>query len=100
MPPGAAPVFGLCIGHPLPGREGEVKPRLPQAAVLHRETYNAEDAAHRAAYDPRLEAFSRRQEMAGSTWTQRVVARLGTFRALHGREKLKEKSIALGFPLR
>jgi nitroreductase len=100
LPPGAAPVFGLCIGYPLPGREGEVKPRLPQDAVLHRETYDAADGAHRAAYDPRMEDFSRRQEMAGSSWTQRVIARLGTFKALHGREKLKEKIIALGFPLR
>jgi len=100
LPPGAAPVFGLCVGHALPGREGAVKPRLPQAAVLHHETYDADDAGLRAAYDPRMEEFSRRQEMAGSTWTQRVIARLGTFKALHGREKLKEKIIALGFPLR
>ncbi|MEO3473790.1 NADPH-dependent oxidoreductase [Roseomonas sp. CAU 1739] len=100
LPPGAAPVFGLCVGHVLPGREGEVKPRLPQDAVLHHETYDADDAGHRAVYDPRMEAFSRRQEMAGSTWTQRVILRLGTFAALHGREKLKEKIIALGFPLR
>ena len=77
-----------------------MKPRLPQPAVLHHETYDADDAAHRAAYDPRLEEFSRRQEMAGSTWTQRVIARLGTFRALSGRDKMKEKIIALGFPLR
>lgn len=100
LPPGAAPVFGLCIGYAQEGREGEVKPRLPQDAVLHHETYDADDAGHRAAYDPRMEEFSRRQEMAGSTWTQRVIARLGTFRALSGRDKLKEKIIALGFPLR
>jgi nitroreductase len=100
LPPGAAPVFGLCVGHVPAGREGEVKPRLPQAAVLHRETYDADDAGHRAAYDPRMEDFSRRQEMAASSWTQRVIARLGTFKALHGREMLKEKVKALGFPLR
>lgn len=100
LPPGAAPVFGLCIGYAQEGREGEVKPRLPQQAVLHRETYDAEDAAHRAAYDPRLEDFSRRQEMAASNWTQRVIARLGSFRALSGRDKLKEKIVGLGFPLR
>ena len=100
LPPGAAPVFGLCIGKAVAGREGEVKPRLPQAAVLHRETYDAADAGHRAAYDPRMEAFSRRNEMAGSTWTQRVILRLRSFAALHGRDKLKEKLIALGFPLR
>lgn len=100
LPPGAAPVFGLCVGHALPGREGEVKPRLPQAAVLHHETYDAEDGAHRAAYDPRMAEFSRRNEMADQTWSQRVIARLGTMKALSGRDRLKEKLIALGFPLR
>lgn len=100
LPPGAAPVFGLCVGHALPGREGEVKPRLPQAAVLHHETYDAEDGAHRAAYDPRMAEFSRRNEMADQTWSQRVIARLSTMKALSGRDRLKEKLIALGFPLR
>jgi nitroreductase len=100
LPPGAAPVFGLCVGHALPGREGEVKPRLPQAAVLHHETYDAEDGVHRAAYDPRMAEFSRRNEMADQTWSQRVIARLGTMKALSGRDRLKEKLIALGFPLR
>ncbi|MBR0674155.1 NADPH-dependent oxidoreductase [Neoroseomonas soli] len=100
LPPGVAPVFGLCVGHALPGREGEVKPRLPQEAVLHHETYDANDAGHRAAYDPRLAEFSRRNEMLGDTWTQRVIARLGTMKALHGRDRLKDALVALGFPLR
>jgi nitroreductase len=100
LPPGVAPVFGLCVGHAAPGREGEVKPRLPQEAVLHRETYDADDRAHRAAYDPRLADFSRRNEMLGDTWTQRVISRLGTMKALSGRDKLKDALIALGFPLK
>lgn len=100
LPPGVAPVFGLCVGYALPGREGEVKPRLPQDAVLHHEKYDADDARHRAAYDPRMAEFSRRNEMQGDTWTQRVIARLGTMKALHGRDKLKDALIALGFPLR
>lgn len=100
LPPGATPVFGLCLGYALPGREGEVKPRLPQEAVLHRETYDADDRAHRAAYDPRLAAFSKRNEMQGDGWTQRVISRLGTMKALAGRDKLKDALIALGFPLK
>ncbi|MBR0682393.1 NADPH-dependent oxidoreductase [Roseomonas eburnea] len=100
LPPGVAPVFGLCVGYALPGREGEVKPRLPQAAVLHHETYDADDAGHRAAYDPRLADFSRRNEMLGDTWTQRVISRLGTLGALRGRDRLKDALVALGFPLR
>ncbi len=100
LPKGVAPVFGLCVGHAAPGREGQVKPRLPQEAVLHHGTYDADDAGHRAAYDPRMTEFSRRNEMAADSWTQRVIARLGTLRALHGRDKLKEALIGLGFPLR
>jgi nitroreductase len=101
LPPGVAAVFGLCVGHAAPGREGEVKPRLPQGAVLHHERYDADDAAHRAAYDPRLAAFSRRNEMGGAdSWTQRVIARLGTMKALAGRDRLKEALVSLGFPLK
>ena len=100
LPGGAAPVFGLCVGHALPGREGEVKPRLPQDAVLHRERYDANDAGHRAAYDPRMADFSARHEMGPTTWTQRVIARLGTMKALNGRDRLKDALVALGFPLR
>jgi len=100
LPPGATPVFGLCVGHALPGREGAVKPRLPQEAVLHRERYDANDAPHRAAYDPRMAEFSARHEMGATTWTQRVIARLGTIKALNGRDRLKDALVALGFPLR
>jgi len=100
LPPGATPVFGLCVGHALPGREGEVKPRLPQAAVLHRDRYDANDAGHRAAYDPRMADFSAKNEMGPTTWTQRVIARLGTMKALNGRDRLKDALIGLGFPLR
>jgi nitroreductase len=34
-------VFGMCVGHPDQARPAEVKPRLAQAAVLHREHYDA-----------------------------------------------------------
>jgi nitroreductase len=100
LPPGATPVFGLCVGHALPGREGAVKPRLPQGAVLHRDRYDADDRGLRAAYDPRLADFSARHEMGPTTWTQRVIARLGTMKALNGRDRLKDALVALGFPLR
>jgi nitroreductase len=100
LPPGATPVFGLCVGYAAPGREGEVKPRLPQEAVLHRERYDADDAGHRAAYDPRMADFSARNEMGPTTWSQRVIARLGTMKALNGRDRLKDALVALGFPLR
>jgi len=101
LPPGAAVVFGLCVGYAKPESAAEVKPRLPQSVILHRDRYTYEtEAQERAAYDARLEAFSRRHEMSAYTWTQRVVARMATIKALNGRERLKDALIALGFPLR
>lgn len=101
LPPGAMGVFGLCVGHAETTKLAEVKPRLPQPAILHRERYDsAAEAAHRAGYDSALGAFSARNEMAAYRWTERVLARLGRVSALNGRDGLKEALRALGFPLR
>ena len=40
LPRGTAPVVGLVVGRPDPACPGRVKPRLPQAVVLHHETYD------------------------------------------------------------
>jgi nitroreductase len=101
MPSGAGPVFGLCIGYAKPEAAGEVKPRLPQEVVLHHNRYStAMEDAGRAAYDKRLEAFSRRHEMAAYTWTQRVINRMAKLNALTGRDRMKDAFRALGFPMR
>ena len=101
LPSGAGAVFGLCIGYPKPESAGEVKPRLPQEVVLHHDRYStAAEAEGRAIYDKRLEAFSRRHEMAAYTWTQRVIGRMAKLNALTGRDRMKDAFRALGFPLR
>lgn len=101
LPPGVMGVFGLCVGHAREGAEGEVKPRLPQAVVLHHGRYDsANERVERAAYDTRMEAFTARNEMAKSNWTQRVISRLGTLKALSGRDKMRAAIEAIGFPLR
>lgn len=102
LPPGAGVVFGLCVGYARPESAGEIKPRLPQDVVLHRERYSIEpEKREQANYDARLGAYSARNEMAGaSNWTTRVIARMSTIKALNGREKLKDALISLGFPLR
>lgn len=100
LPPGVVGVFGLCIGHAAPGVTNEVKPRLPQAAVLHHGTYShAEEPAHVAAYDQKLSDFSSRFEMAQTTWSGRVLNRMGKLRGMSGREKLSSVLKAMGFPL-
>lgn len=101
LPPGTMGVFGLCVGYPKPGAESAVKPRLSQRVVLHRERYaTADEATLRADYDARLDAYSRRYEMAATTWTKRVIARIGKIAALSGRDTLRASLERLGFPLR
>ena len=41
LPPEVFAVFGMCLGTPDPAHPAEVKPRLPQPAVLHLERYDA-----------------------------------------------------------
>jgi nitroreductase len=101
LPPGTVCVFGLCVGYAKPGAESSVKPRLPQPAILYTDKYvTAEDGRHRAAYDAELSRYSKAHEMSQYSWTERVLGRLGTIKALSGRDKLKAALEALGFPLR
>jgi len=101
LPQGVVGVFGLCVGYPAPGVTNEVKPRLPQAAILHHGTYgHADEPAHVAAYDEKLSAFSGRFEMAQTTWSGRVLNRMGKLKGLAGRERLSGVLKAMGFPLR
>jgi nitroreductase len=100
LPPQAFVVFGLCVGRPAEGAEGEVKPRLPQAAVLHRERYDASADRERTAYDAEMDRFSRRQEMQATTWTARVLNRLGPIKSMNGRERLRTTLAKLGFEVR
>lgn len=101
LPKGTMAVFGLCVGYADPKAEAEVKPRLPQSVVLHRETYGSEDEqTKRAAYDAEMSAFSSRNDMADDNWTQRVIKRMQTLAAMNGRDKLSEIVKALGFPIR
>ena len=101
LPPGAMAVFGMCVGYPLPTVTNEVKPRLPQAAILFHDTYDTtHEQAYRAAYDARMAAFSQRHEMTQDTWTKRVVGRMGKIAAMSGRDKLVSILNSMGFPLR
>lgn len=101
LPPGAMGVFGMCVGYPLPTVTNEVKPRLPQSAILFRDTYDpGGESAARAAYDARMAAFSRRHEMTQDTWTKRVIGRMGKITAMSGRDKLVSVLNGMGFPLR
>lgn len=101
LPPGVMGVFGLCVGYAAHGVANEVKPRLPQPAILFHERYgSAEEPALRAAYDAKMVAFSARHELKQDSWSQRVIARMGRLPAMGGRDRLLSVVKALGFPLR
>lgn len=98
LPQHAIVVFGMAIGHPDPSENAHVKPRLPQEAVLHRETYDAERAdAAIEAYDARLAAYNRAHGLDGA-WTHRVLARLADATSLAGRDQLRAALTRLGLP--
>ena len=101
LPQGTMGVFGLCIGYAAPGVANEVKPRLPQDAILYHDTYgNPKEPKLRAAYDAQMAAFSARNEMTQDTWTKRVIGRMGKIAALSGRHTLTDSLRAMGFPLK
>lgn len=101
LPQGVMGVFGLCVGYAAEGVANEVKPRLPQAAICFHETYGAAgEPALRAAYDGEMAAFSARQGMDSDNWSRRVLQRMGSIKALNGRDRLTAVLRALGFPLK
>ncbi len=100
LPPHVFAVFGLAVGWPDPEERADVKPRLPQSAVLHRERYDAPRAdAGIDAYDERLRAYNRRFGLAGD-WTGRVLRRLEGPGSLAGRDRIREALTGLGLPSR
>lgn len=101
LPPNVVAVFGLSVGWPDPALATEVKPRLPQAAVLHREQYGtAPEAAAVARYDDAMRAFSRRQGLGDAAWSPRSLGRVAEARALNGRHQLVAWLRERGFGLR
>ena len=101
LPDGVVCLFGLCIGSAAEATSNEVKPRLPQSIVLHHETYaTTGETAERHAYDLRMGAFSRRNEVSADDWTRRVIRRMGKIKAMNGRHTLRSTLERLGYPLR
>ncbi|KON74899.1 hypothetical protein M768_02880 [Cellulosimicrobium cellulans F16] len=97
LPEGVVAVVGLVVGRPDPAGGERVKPRLPQAAVLHAERYHGDQAEHVAAYEQRIAPFYREEGLDGG-WRDRVVDRLRVPGALRGRAHLRPTLAALGFP--
>jgi nitroreductase len=101
LPPRVLPVFGLCVGYPDEAQPAQVKPRLPQEVVLHREQYDApSQEAAIAQYDEVMGGFQTGQGLSAAGWTSRSLARWRSRESLHGRDRLRDALGALGFELR
>ena len=101
LPPMVTPVFGLCIGYPDPTETASVKPRLPQAAVLHRDVYSwRQQKPAIDTYDKTLKAYFDGQGMQTGGWTKSVLSRLRGIEQLTGREGLKESFRKFGFKMK
>ncbi len=102
LPSHAFATFGMCVGHPDPLKPASVKPRLPQAAVLHKEVYDAstlDDAAQ--SYNTIMDDFYRNQGMVHSgSWDLHSLHRMRGAEALAGRDRLVQALHNLGFELR
>ncbi|MHA6195876.1 NADPH-dependent oxidoreductase [Pseudomonas wadenswilerensis] len=89
LPPLVYPVFGLCVGYP--ATQTAIKPRLPQAVTVHRDTYQV-DAQREpgliAEYAALAASFSRGQGQNSLDWRDQVIARLKDESTLHGRERI------------
>lgn len=102
LPPHLFAVFGLCVGYPDPAKPAAIKPRLPQSAVLHRETYrlNEQDEAIEQ-YNHTMQTFYQSQQMnVLDNWVEHSLKRVADAKALTGRDRLREALRNLGFELR
>lgn len=98
LPPGVFAVFGMCVGYEDPGRPAQVKPRLPQAAVLHREQYSLPAQVQPVRdYDTVMARFYASQGLRQPDWTSHSANRVRTAQSLNGRDRLAEALHNLGF---
>jgi nitroreductase len=101
LPPNVFAVFGMTVGIPDPARPADIKPRLPQPVVLHREQYGAPAPADMLAdYDAALRSFEVEQGMPPDRWTDKAISRVRTPQSLSGRDVLRQALHQLGFTLR
>jgi nitroreductase len=98
--PGVFPLFGLCVGKPDPARPTSIKPRLTQAAVLHREQYSAAPSEREVQrYDDVMAQFYAAQKLPNPRWSVHSHERLRSPENLRGRDRLRQALHGSGFEL-
>ena len=102
LPPNIFAVFGMAVGVPDPAEPTGVKPRLGQAAVLHREQYQWGEAQLEAVQtlDARFRDFQKEQGLPEQGWVRQALSRVRGPDAMSGRARLREALEALGVGLK
>lgn len=108
LPPHLFAVFGMCVGYPDPAQPAYrraacsiVKPRLPQSAVLHRETYSSGSQKQAVEqYNRIMKDFYQTQGInVSGDWVEHSLNRVAAPRSLMGRDRLRVALGNLGFKL-
>jgi nitroreductase len=100
LPRGAFPLFGLVVGKPDPAHPSSIKPRLPQATVLHHEQYSTTTESDAiASYETVIQAFQASQKLPVQEWKRQAVGRVKGPESLGGRARLIEALTNLGFTI-
>jgi nitroreductase len=95
LPEGTFGVFGLCLGWPEEPITAEIKPRLSQGSVWHRERYDP--SVDVGEYDERMRVFYESQRMKGDfMWSARSGRRVDEHH-MTGREILLDWLRGQGF---
>jgi nitroreductase len=92
LPDHVFPIVSLSVGVPNPERLPNIKPRLPQNCVLHREKYSSAEHLNGAkAYDALMEAYMANYRKPGVSWIEQSLARLKNAETLNGRDRLTDQ---------
>jgi nitroreductase len=72
LPKFVLPLFGFCVGHPADAPD--VKPRMPQAMLVHENIYQPVDKKVLAQYDEQITAYYQQRDsnQRSETWSQLI----------------------------
>ena len=89
----------MCVGYCDPEKSSSIKPRLPQAAIAHREQYNAPKSIEAVEeYVNEMNTFYEKNNMkTNGDWVQHSLYRIRGPESLNGREHMHEWLKKLGF---
>ncbi|UXN67328.1 NADPH-dependent oxidoreductase (plasmid) [Phyllobacterium sp. A18/5-2] len=101
LPDQVFPVFGLTVGFPDPSIRTDIKPRLPQTTLLHREQYRDNPGQEELiGYNQTLRTFQKIQSMATIDWSEQIARRIATKASLKNRDRLLAILKDFGFQLK